>query len=85
VQAEYLNLSAGSLTVTDVTYTLKVGTATSAFNSNQKNGYGYLTTATRDVLLSALTPLDDGASSAETWTGTSASEPRARSCSPPRT
>ncbi len=73
VQAEYLNLSAGSLTVSNVSYTTKVGTATSAYNSNQKNGYGYLTTATRDVAIAATTPLDDGASSAETWTGTSAS------------
>ncbi len=73
VQVEYVNLSAGTLTMTTVDYTVKVGTATSAYTNGLKNGYGYLTTATRDVLFSVTTPLDDGASSAETWTGSATS------------
>jgi hypothetical protein len=69
VQAEYVNLSSGSLSPGPVDYTLRVNAAVSAFSNKAKDGFAYLTTSSRDAALSAIRPLDDGAPAAEAWTG----------------
>ncbi len=75
VESELTNLSASTLTIGTVDYTLKLGTTTAAYTSaGTKNGFGYLTTSTRDAVITATRDLDAGASSAETWaTSTAAS------------
>jgi hypothetical protein len=74
VQVEYVNLSAGSLSPGTIDYTLKVNNAVTVFNTKAKDGFAYVTTATRDAALIVARPLDDGAQpSADVWTGSSAS------------
>ncbi|MDB5104230.1 MAG: filamentous hemagglutinin N-terminal protein, partial [Fibrobacteres bacterium] len=74
VQSEISNISGGSTALTSVDYTLKLGTTASAFaTSSGKNGFGYLTTTTRDAAIAVTRDLDGGAATAETWTTTSAS------------
>lgn len=75
VQSELANLSAGSTAVTTVDYTLRLGSTSSAFTSaDSVKGFGYLTTATRDAMISVTRNLDGGASGTERWaTSTAAS------------
>jgi hypothetical protein len=73
VESELSNLSASTLAVGTLDYTLKLGTTTAAFASGgTKNGFGYLTSATRDAAISATRDLDGGAASAETWSASAA-------------
>ncbi len=71
VTSEMINQASSNTAIGTVDYNLQVGTAVTAFHSGgTKNGYGYLTTATRDAYLGILQDLDAGATSADTWTGT---------------
>lgn len=68
VQSELSNLSAGSTAVTTVDYTLRLGSTSAAYTSaDSTRGFGYLTTASRDAMLSVTRNLDGGASGAERW------------------
>jgi hypothetical protein len=68
IESELSNLAAGATTVGTVDYTLTLATTTAAFTSADSiKGFGYLTTATRDALISVTRDLDGGASGAERW------------------
>jgi hypothetical protein len=75
IESDLSNLSAGSTAVSTVDYTLRMGSTTAAFTSaDSTRGFGYLTTATRDAMISVTRNLDGGASGAERWaTSTAAS------------
>ena len=74
INAEIQNLTTNSQALTSVDYTLKLGTTTSSYSSTgTTKGFGYLTTGTRDALLSVVKDLDGGAATAETWTSTATS------------
>ena len=73
IESELSNLSAGSTAVTTVDYTLRLGSTSGAFTSaDSTRGFGYLTTATRDAMLSVTRNLDGGASGAERWAASTA-------------
>ena len=78
VQSEISNIANGTTAIGTVDYTLKLGTTTNAayVSGGSKNGFGYLTTSTRDAMLSVTKDLDGAGMFSETWsTATAAAGP----------
>jgi hypothetical protein len=73
IESELSNLASATTTVGTVDYTLKLASTTAAFTSaDSTKGFGYLTTATRDAMLTVTRDLDGGASGAERWSTSTA-------------
>lgn len=74
VQSEIINLTTSAASIGTATFKTMVGTATAAYSSaTGANGFGYLTTSSRDVFVGTTQALDSAASAAETWVMSSSS------------